>query len=362
MRPNELNRRELLAGLGAVAFAPSNIWIRRQEKPVGWAVLGIGGYAQFEILPAFAHCESSKLVALISGTPGKLARFGDMHGIDEKNRFSYDSMDAIRDHPEIEVVYVITPPSRHPEFTIRAAGLGKHVCSEKPMAPFVAQCQAMIGACRKNRRLLQIGYRSHYEANNLRAMQACRSGELGKLTEVSSDHGFNIGHGQWRTQKAISGGGSMMDIGIYSLQALRYLSGEEPVKVEARIKNPPNDDRFVDCEDDVDFHLTFPSGLVGHGTSGYSWSPGKNQYEVKGTKHTLRAAPATAYQGNHLTLDGASLDVVANNQHAAQIDHLSQCIRRGGRVKTPGEEGLKDIRIIQAIYRSAAEGQPVVLG
>jgi glucose-fructose oxidoreductase len=345
----------------SVAASPLVFAKGLQSKPVGWAILGLGGYATNEIMPSFAAAQNSKLVALISGHPEKLVRYGDQYGIPESHRYTYATMDSIKSNPDIDVVYVITPPATHPDFVVRAANLGKHVCSEKPMAPTVAECQRMIDACRKNKRLLQVGYRCHYENHNLRAIRACRSGELGKLVSLRSDHGFNIGPGQWRTQKALAGGGSMMDIGIYSLNALRYLSGEEPVEVSATITNPPNDPRFVDCEDTVDFTLTFPSGLVGHGTSGYSWSPGKNQYEVVGTKSTLRCEPATAYQGDSLSIGGSHVEVEANNQWAAQMDHFSDRVRHGGKVLTPGEEGLKDIKIIQAIYASAASGKPVRL-
>jgi glucose-fructose oxidoreductase len=357
----KISRRSALVGFAAVAASPMAFAKQLQGKPVGWAVLGLGSYATYEIVPSFAHCENSKLVALISGHPDKLARLGDQYSIPATNRYTYDTMDAMKSNPEIDVVYVITPPATHPKFVIQAANLGKHVCSEKPMAPTVADCQSMIDACRRNRRLLQIGYRCHYETHNLRAIQACRSGELGKIQTLRSDHGFNIGPGQWRTQKALAGGGSMMDIGIYSLNALRYLSGEEPVEVTATITNPPNDPRFVDVEDTVDFTLKFPSGLVGHGTSGYSWREGKNQYEVTGSKGTLRAEPATAYFGDRLTLNGETLPVTANNQWAAQIDHFSDCIRHKKRVQTPGEEGLRDIRIIQAIYEAGATGKSVQL-
>lgn len=358
----ELTRRDLLAAAGAAAVSSPWVWIQNQSKPVGWAVLGLGSYAQGQILPAFLHCENSKLVALISGHPDKLQRVGDRYGIKEKNRYTYDRMAEIRDNPEIDVVYVITPPATHPDFTARAAAAGKHVCSEKPMAPTPADCQRMIDSCRKAKRLLQIGYRSHYETHNLRAMQVCHSGELGKLKSIRSDHGFSIPRGVWRIDKALSGGGSMMDIGIYSLQALRYLSGEEPVEVRATITNPPGDDRFnQDIEDTVDFTLRFPSGLEGHGTSGYSWRQGKNRYEVVGEKHTLLAEPATGYGGNTLSIDGQPLDVNPNDQFAAQMDHFSNCIRTGTKVKTPGQEGLRDIRLIQAIYESAHSGHPVRL-
>ena len=357
----EISRRSAFLGFAAAAVNPNSMIRAVQQKPVGWAILGLGSYATYQIMPAFAHCANSKLVALISGHEEKLSRLGDQYGIPNTHRYTYDAMDAIRNNPDIDVVYVITPPSTHPEFAVRAAKLGKHVCSEKPMAPTEKDCQRMIDACRKAGKLLQIGYRCHYEAHNLWAIKACRSGELGKILSIKSDHGFNIGHGLWRTQKALAGGGSMMDIGIYSLNALRYLSGEEPVSVKSTISNPPNDDRFVDVEDTVDFELTFPSGLVGHGTSGYSWRQGKNRFEIVGTKHTLTAEPATAYEGDRLTLDGVEVPVVPNNQWATQIDHMSDRIRHGGKVATPGQEGQRDIRIIQAIYDSAATGKTIKL-
>lgn len=345
--------------MGAAALAPYGFIRRDESKPVGWAILGLGGYATNQIMPSFKHCERSRLVALISGHPDKLVRFGDQYNIPTTSRYTYAQMDAIRNNPDIDVVYVITPPSTHPGFSVQAAQLGKHVFSEKPMAPSVADCQRMIDACRKGHRLLGIGYRCHFENHNLAAIRACRSGELGKLKSIRSDHGFNIGHGQWRTQRALAGGGSMMDIGIYSLNALRYLSGEEPRSVSATITNPVNDDRFVDCEDTVDFKLHFPSGLEGHGTSGYSWSPGKNQYDVVGDKATLHAEPATFYNGHRFSIDGQAMNVPENDQFATMMDAFSKCIRDGGKFAAPGEEGQRDIRIIQAIYASAASGKPV---
>jgi len=357
-----ISRREVLIGAGAAAISPWKFWRQTEAaKSVGWAILGLGSYATNQIMPAFASCKHSKLVALISGHPEKLTRFGDKYGIAAASRYAYDTMDEIRHNAEIDVVYVITPPATHPNFVIRVANLGKHVCSEKPMAPTVAECQSMIDACRKAGRLLQIGYRCHYENHNLAAVKAVRSGELGKIQSFKSDHGFNMPDGLWRTQKALAGGGSMMDIGIYSLNALRYLTGEEPTSVSAKITNPPNDHRFIDVEDTVDFSLNFPSGAVGQGTSGYSWVIGKNRYEVVGDKGILHAEPATPYDGHRFTIDGKEMLVEANNQFAAQLDHMSEHVRTGKPVLTPGEEGLRDIRIIQAIYESAKTGQPVSL-
>ncbi|MEZ0326427.1 MAG: Gfo/Idh/MocA family protein [Fimbriimonas sp.] len=355
----EFSRRDVLAGMGAFALSPGLSDPFFQDKPVGWAVLGLGGYAQW-MMPAIVNSTRGKLVGLISGTPAKLEKYGAQYGVDPKNRYSYERMDEIADNPAIEVVYVITPPATHPAFAMRAAKLGKHVCCEKPMAPTVAECQAIIDASKKAGKLLQIGYRSHYEMNNMRAMNLCRSGELGKIKSVSSDHGFDMGRGQWRLDRKLAGGGSMMDIGIYSLQALRYLTGMEPKSVTATITNPLGDDRFGEgMEDTVNFSLQFPNGLVGKGTSGYSWNPGKNQYEVVLEKGTLRAEPATNYRNNRLTLDGKLVDLIPNDQFPSQIDHFSECIRTGRKVRTPGEEGLRDIRLIRAIYESARTGKSV---
>ena len=353
-----LSRRTFLGATAAGLVAPRLVLPEQDEPKVGWAILGLGGYATRQIMPSFKDCRRSKLVALISGTPDKLRRYGEQYAIPESHRYAYDALEKIKDNPDIQVVYVVTPPGNHREFTERSAAAGKHVCCEKPMAPTAADCQAMIDACKKAGKLLQIGYRSHYEAHNLRAIEACRS-ELGRLRSITSDHGFNMPNGTWRTQRRWSGGGSMMDIGIYSVQALCYLAGEDPTEVTAAISNPPGDDRFKEVEDTVHFRLAFPSGVLATGTSGYSWRSGANRYHVIAERGGLRAEPATAYGGHRLDINGQAAQVTPNNQFAAQMDHLSEAILNKSDVKTPGEMGLRDIRIIQAIYESAKTGRPV---
>lgn len=329
-------------------------------KPVGWAILGLGGYATNQILPNIQHCKQTKLVALISGTPDKLSRFGEQYAIDPKNRYSYSQWDQIRNNPEIEVIYVITPPGTHRDFVMEAFKAGKHVCCEKPMANSVAECQEMIDAGKKAGKLLQIGYRSHYEPHNIRAMEICRK-ELGLLRSIHTSMGFNAQRGIWRLEKKRGGGGSMYDIGIYGVQALRYLSGEEPGEVFATISNPPGDDRFTEVEDTCHFILKFPSGLHGMGSSSYSWA-GANWYEVLGTRGKLTADNATGYNGHNFNYRFQKLNMPGGNQWASQMDHMSGAIRSGAKtVRTPGEMGLQDIRIIHGIYESAKTGRPVKL-
>jgi predicted dehydrogenase len=350
----ELTRRHVLQAAGAAALGFP------QEEPVGWAVLGLGGYAQGQMLPAFARSKRSKLVALVSGSPDKAARLAGQYGIDAKSVYTYENMASMKDDPRIQVVYVVTPPGNHRRFTEAGVAAGKHVFCEKPMAPTEADCRAMIDACRKGGKLLGIGYRSRYEANNVAAIRAIREGKLGQLRSLTSDHGFSIGTGLWRTERKLSGGGSMMDIGIYSLNALRYLSGEEPSEVYAEISNPKDDPRFKEVEDTVHFTLRFPSGLVGTGTSGYSWRPGQNRYRVTGDGGQINAEPATPYDGHRFT-GPLTVEENAQDQFSAMLDAFSEAVRGGRPFLAPGEEGLRDIRIIEAIYESAARGRSVKL-
>jgi predicted dehydrogenase len=219
----------------------------------------------------------------------------------------------------------------------------------------------MIAACRRAGKQLMIGYRSQYEPHNLagdpgRAERGDRPGELRRSRTTASRSDRAPGG----TQKALSGGGSLYDIGIYSLQAARYLTGEEPTQVWATIHSPAGDPRFKEVEDTVHFTLRFPSGAIANLSSGYSWA-GMNRYHVVGDRGTLEAEPATSYGGHRLTIKGQPAQVTPLNQFAAQMDHLSECIQTNRPVKTPGEEGMRDIRIMQAIYESARTGRPLRL-
>ncbi len=354
----EISRRHVLQAAGAAAFSP--VLRLAPEQTVGWAVMGLGGYAQGQMLPAFARCRRSRLVGLVSGTPGKAARVAGQYGIDQKEVYSYEDIPKLKDDPRIQVVYVVTPPGTHRRFVEAAAAAGKHVFCEKPMAPTEGDCRAMIEACRKAGRLLGIGYRSRYERNNVAAIAAIREGRLGSLRSVTSDHGFSIGTGQWRTERKLSGGGSMMDIGIYSLNAMRYLSGEEPTEVRAEISNPKNDPRFKEVEDTVHFTLRFPSGLVGTGTSGYSWRSGENRYEAIGDRDKIVASPATPYEGHRFS-GPLAVDATVPDQFVGELDAFSEAVTGGKPFLAPGEEGLRDVRIIEAIYESAVRGRSVRL-
>jgi predicted dehydrogenase len=230
------SRRRLLQ-FGALASAgltaTPTFAAQPADRKMGYAIMGLGTYADV-ILPRFAECRHSRVTALVSGSIEKARRYAAQYGVPDRGLYTYDTFDSIRDNPEVDIVYVILPNGLHHEYTLRAAAAGKHVMCEKPMANTAAEAEAMIAACRAADRKLMIGYRSHFEPNNREAIRVARSGELGALRIVTAETGFNIGDPtQWRLNRALAGGGSMMDIGIYSLQAARYLTGEEPVSVSA---------------------------------------------------------------------------------------------------------------------------------
>jgi glucose-fructose oxidoreductase len=352
------------AAIGAVAAgAQALAQGARPARKLGYAIVGLGSYATRQIMPRLRDCEHARLVALVSGTPAKLERYGAEYGIPKTHRYSYQNYDSIRDNPDIDIVYVVLPNSLHAEYTIRAAQAGKHVMCEKPMAISAAEGEAMIAACRKADTRLMIGYRSRFEPYNRLAIELARGGHVGPIRHVTAAHGFNISPNQWRLDRPLSGGGSLMDIGIYSLNAARYLTGEEPVEVTAFESTDRNDPRFRTVEDRIDFMLRFPSGVIASCISSYSSN--HNGYRVIGSGGWIELEPATPYEGQvmHIRKDGATaqreLPAPAKNQFVGQLDHLPECIRSGAEPIVSGEEGLKDMRAIEAIYRSAREGRAI---
>ncbi|MBM6595918.1 Gfo/Idh/MocA family protein [Microvirga pudoricolor] len=337
-------------------------------KRLGYAVVGLGQFALNQIIPSFAESKSSKLVAVVSGNPDKARDVATRHGVPETNIYGYDTFDRIAENDEIDVVYIILPNSLHAEYTVRAFKAGKHVLCEKPMAVTPDECETMIRAGREANRKLMIAYRAQYEPYNLEAMRMAREGELGAIRLVTSDHGRvldpKVPADQWRMVKALAGGGSLYDIGIYSLQAARYITGEEPVEVYGRIFSDPSDPRFKEVEDTVAFQLRFPSGTLANLSSSYSTAPVK-RIQVFGSKASLTLDPATEYYKHQMIvkteMEERRVQIPEANQFAAEMDHFSKAIMENREPKTPGEEGLRDVRILQAVYRSAREGQPISL-
>ena len=334
-------------------------------KKLGWAIVGLGSLAINQILPAFAKCEKSKVVALVSGHPDKANKLAMRYGVNPKNIYNYQNYDTIRDNPEVDIIYIVLPNGMHAEYTVRGFQAGKHVLSEKPMANTPADCQQMIDAGRKANRKLMVAYRCRYEPFNQEAIRMARQQELGPTKVILADHGFNIGDPtQWRLNKTLAGGGSLMDIGIYSLQAARYITGEEPTEINAMSCTTPGDVRFKEVEETINFQLRFPSGILANCSSSYGYS-GQNRYRVVTTKGWFELEPATQYDGLRMYLHHDNITeerlLPVRDHFALEMDHMSGCVMENKEPLTPGEEGLRDLTIMMGIYEAARTGKVVRL-
>jgi predicted dehydrogenase len=353
----KLTRRELGAIVTAGAMSRfANAF--DQGRTIGYCMVGLGRISMQHFMPALKSSKLGRLTALVSGHRDKAEKMAAEYGVPAKNIYSYDNYDSIAGNKDFDAVYIALPNSMHAEYTIRGAKAGKHVLCEKPMATSVADSQAMIDACRKANRKLMIAYRCQYEPTNLHAIHLIREGKLGKIEAIESANGFNIRPNEWRLDRKLAGGGPLMDVGVYSLNACRYLTGEEPSRLEGFSSVIDRDGRFNEVEENLSWMMKFPSGIVASCNTTYGTSmPGF--FRVHGSKGMIHMEPAFAYQGQHLTasIQGESaIDEPCADRDPSQFvreaDHFAECILQNKEPKTAGEEGLKDMKLMTAIYRS----------
>lgn len=341
------------------------------EERVGFAVVGLGRLSLEEILPAFGETKKAKVVALVSGTPDKLKTVAKQYGIAKNACYDYEGFDTIVDNPDIKVVYIVLPNGLHREYVERAAKAGKHVLCEKPMAVSAPEAQAMVDACASANVKLMIAYRIQYEAYNQRLMELTRSGTFGRAVGMSATNVQTVaenGAEQWRHKKALAGGGSLPDIGLYCLNTARFLTGEEPSEVYATIYSPPNDPRYAEVEETVSFMLRFPSNFIANCFTSYGARDDKHQ-RLNFETASVDMPNAYLYRGQSMTIKQRQGDdtgetklvLTAPNQFASEMDHMADCVLKDLKPRTPGEEGVQDHKIMDAIYKSAEIGQPVKL-
>jgi predicted dehydrogenase len=374
---NELTRRNFMkkTGQGLLAagaleslLKPASSQLHVPDPPgkkLGWAIVGLGSLSINQILPAFAKCEKSKVVAFVSGHPDKANKLALRYGVNKKNIYNYENYDSIKDNPDVDVIYIVLPNGMHAEYTVRGLQAGKHVLCEKPMANTPAECQQMVDAGRKADRKLMIAYRCRYEPFNREAIRIAQSGDLGPTQMILADAGFKAGDpSQWRLNKQLAGGGSMMDIGIYALNATRYLTAQEPTEVNAMIYSTPGDPRFKEVEEHVNFQLRFPSGILANCSSSYGYFH-QSHFRVMGTEARLCLDPATWYSGLRMWIERDNTieqkDLPEIDHFATEMDHMSECVMQNKQPLTPGEEGLRDLTIIAGIYEAARSGKTVKL-
>ncbi len=360
-----LSRREFgrLAGAGIAAQMFSSVGARAADRKIGYCIIGLGRISMQHFMPAVLQTQTSQITGLVSGHRDKALKMAAQYKVPESSIYSYEEFDKVRDNPAIDAVYVALPNSMHAEYTIRAARAGKHVLCEKPMATSVSDAKDMIQACRQANKKLMIAYRCQYEPTNLRAIQLIRDGRLGKVQAIETANGFKERLGEWRLNKKLAGGGPLMDMGIYSLNACRYLTGEEPAEISGYSSVIDHDGRFNEVEENVSWTMKFPSGIVASANTTYGASM-NGFYRVHGSEGTMEVEPAFGYQGLHLTAhlngagpgQGTTIDEPNTSRDPSQFvteaDHFSGCILNNQTPKTPGEEGLRDMELIAQIYKS----------
>jgi predicted dehydrogenase len=381
-----IDRRSLLVGAGALPLAASSALAATPEahgqplagnfnlpdppaKRLKWAVVGLGSFAVGQMMPGFVASTHARMTAFVSGSPDKARDLGARYGVSKF--YDYSNFDRIADDKDIDCVYIALPVALHAEYAIRALKAGKHVLCEKPMASTVAECEAMIAAAKAANRQLGIAYRVHFEPNNADAIKRLRAGEIGDLRYFSGEAGFVVNPDypphKWRLQKALAGGGSMYDIGIYALNAALWAVDEAPVSVTAVYSTPANDPRFKEVEGGVEWRLRFPSGISAQGASSYCWTYATRQ-RFFGTEGSINMDPASDYSQINTVMQRADLTPTVIRagsptvQFSAQIDAFCTAAAANQPHLTSGEMGLRDIRLIQAIYQSAdADGQIIKL-
>ncbi|MDQ1142987.1 Gfo/Idh/MocA family protein [Pedobacter agri] len=367
-------RRDFLRNIGASAlmlqlnslttFADSS---DHHEQPykgrvLRVAIMGLGGYGT-RVAEAMKNCTKAKLVGVISGTPSKIKDWQAIYNIPEKNCYNYDNFDQVKNNPDIDAIYVITPNALHHSQVIRVANAGKHAICEKPMALNAREGQEMIDACKKANVKLLVGYRMHFEPRTLEVIRMRNAGEFGKVMFFQGQCGFKAGDPkQWRLNKALAGGGSMMDIGIYALNGARYMLGEEPVWVTAQeTKTDPV--KFKEGVDEtIQFQLGFASGAVASCLSSYNINH-LDRFFLSGDKGFAEMQPSTGYGPIRGRTHQGELTQPVTIHQTVQMDEMADIILNNKEPVVPvnGEEALKDLKIIDAIYQAVKTGKKVSL-
>jgi predicted dehydrogenase len=368
-----ISRRSLLGAAGASAALAPNLANSQganakgaamaDNDKIGFAIVGLGKLSLGQLIPGLKVAKGAKLAAVVSGDPAKAKRVAAENGLPPDAVYGYDDYDRIAKDPRIQVVYIVLPNSLHAEHTIKAFKAGKHVLCEKPMATTLKDAEAMIAAAKAADRQLMIAYRCHYEPQNLDVMRRLRSRSLGKVRQINTTMGRQADLSDpsdvWRLDGEMSGGGALGDMGVYGVNAARYLLNEEPIAVQAWAQTDRTDPRFKETEDLINWQFRFPSGVIANGSTSFSYAP-TMAFEVICEQGRLVADPGAFYGGNRLTVvKGGSaqppIPAPASDQFAREMDWMADVVRGKAPMVSTGEEGLQDMRLMQAILESAAK-------
>lgn len=344
--------------IAASAFSPLSIARPFAKQKLGIALVGLGYYSKDLLAPALQLTQHCELKGIVTGSPEKAAAWKKQYNLPDKNIYNYQNFDQIANNPDIDIVYVVLPPFMHEEFVVRAAKAGKHVFCEKPMAMTAKECENMIKACKDNKVTLSIGYRCQHDPNTQAYMKIAKEQSLGKIKLVQASAGYVDNRtNHWKQIKA-HGGGAMYDMGVYALQCARLATAEEPVWVTAQhLTNRP--EIYKEVDETTLFQLHFKSGAVA--TCSTSFGINTNSLKVNYEKGTLFMEPATSYKGNKGMSTLGPIQFTVDNIQAKQMDDDALAIKNKQPLLVPGEEGWRDIRIVEAIYKAASTGKAVNL-
>ena len=350
--------KSIIIGSATTLFSPNTLLAgtSKKKEKLGIALVGLGYYSTDLLAPALQTTEKCYLAGIVTGSPEKAEKWKQKYNIPDKNIYNYQNFDSIANNPDIDIVYVVLPPSMHKEYTIRAAKAGKHVFCEKPMAPSVNDCMAMIKVCKDNKVNLAIGYRCQHDPNTQEYMRITKEKLYGKVKMVACGAGyFDARTTHWKQNKAL-GGGVMGDMGVYALQGARLATGEEPIAVTAQASTT-RPEIYKEVEETMMFQLQFPSGALA--ACHTSFGINMNYLQVNYEKGWLKMEPFSAYSGNKGSHSNGLIEFPLKSQQAKQLDEDCMALKNSSQFIAPGEEGLRDIKVVEAIYKAAQNGGTV---
>jgi glucose-fructose oxidoreductase len=354
-----LSRRQFLgcgsAGMALLNLAQPATGQTSANRKLGVALCGLGNYARGQLGPALKITQNCELRGVVTGSLEKGAVWAKESGFPAKNVYHYDTLERLAENADIDIVYVVTPNALHAPHVIAAAGAKKHVICEKPMAVSVAECDAMIAACRANHVMLSIGYRLQFEPHYDVLKRHARERDWGAFTRMSGAHSFILSRPQWRAERKLAGGGPLMDIGIYPIQAACIAADGTPVAVWARERPKQRPEFFRDVEESIDWTMGFAGGA--RGAFSTSYNDNDNNFRAEAANGWIELDPAYSYSGLKAVTRAGPLNLeVPPSQQAVQMDDFARCVRDGLATRVPGEMGRRDMAIIEAVYASAAQG------
>ncbi len=334
--------------------------VRPMKQRLGVALVGLGNYSETQLAPALQLTKHCELRGIVTGTPEKVSVWQQKYSISDANVYDYASMPRVADNPDIDVLYIVLPTALHAKYAIMAAEAGKHVWCEKPMAMNAQECQAVIDACQRRGVSLSIGYRMQHEPNTRTVMEFARSRPYGAIRHIRAvAAGYAERETSWRMDPKM-GGGALYDMGVYSINAIRYASGEEPTRVLRARHWADRPELYRDVDESTEFELELPSGAMAYGKA--SRFDNENRLRVEAEHGWYQLQPMQTYRGvRGETSDGRRLEQLVDNQQALQMDAEALAILEGRPPVVAATEGLRDIRILEAIFESAKRGEAVNL-